>query len=199
MAAIHWRCVGVVGQLHIFDLGQVLADLREARGQSAESLYTFIFRRAWDHLDQAARSLFIAMLLTSDEGDTLDDLLAICEAELSGRELRTGLKQLVMFNLVESRGGLLERRYTIHNLTRFVFGTVKLNSGRRRRDRDRLSATVSDPCRRFDPDPRDRKRDIRPIADQTSAGPACPYLCLYEIPQEPAVVIEVLLCIRHQL
>ncbi len=117
----------VVGQLHIFDLGQVLADLREARGQSAELLYIFIFRRAWDYLDETARRLFVAMLLTCNEGDTFDNLLAICEADLSRSELAAALKQLVMFNLVESRGGLLERRYTIHNLTRsFLHRQVKL-------------------------------------------------------------------------
>lgn len=108
----------VVGQLHIFDLGQVLADLVEARSQGAESLYTFIFRQAWDHLTEPTRLLFIAMLLTSDDGDTFDELSAICQDDVSDSDFRQGLGQLVMFNLVESRGNLFERRYAIHNLTR---------------------------------------------------------------------------------
>ncbi|HRW06445.1 MAG TPA: NB-ARC domain-containing protein [Caldilineaceae bacterium] len=117
----------VVGQLHIFDLGQVLADLTEARSRSAESLYTFIFRRAWEHMSEPTRLLFIAMLLTSDDGDTFDELLAICQGDVSDIDLRTGLRQLVMFNLVESRGNLFERRYAIHNLTRsFLHRQVKI-------------------------------------------------------------------------
>ncbi|MCB0183754.1 MAG: hypothetical protein KDE31_05795, partial [Caldilineaceae bacterium] len=117
----------VVGQLHIFDLGQVLADLTEARSRSAESLYTFIFRRAWEHMNEPTRLLFIAMLLTSDDGDTFDELLAICQGDVSDVDLRTGLRQLVMFNLVESRGNLFERRYAIHNLTRsFLHRQVKI-------------------------------------------------------------------------
>jgi len=117
----------VVGQLHVFDLTQVLNDLKEARSRSAENLYTFIFRRAWDHLDEVARMLLIAMLLISDEGDTLDELLAICAEDLSGSELRVALSRLVMLNLVDSRGNLFERRYAIHNLTRsFLHRQVKL-------------------------------------------------------------------------
>ena len=120
----------IVGQLHIFDLTQVLDDLKEARGQNAESLYTFIFRWAWDHLDEPARCLLIAMLLTSDYGDTLDELATICADDLASGTVQTGIKQLVMLNLVESRGGLFERRFTIHNLTRsFLHRQVKIWQG----------------------------------------------------------------------
>lgn len=121
----------IVGQLHIFALHQVLDDLKEARGQSAETLYTFIFRRAWEHLDEAARCLLVAMLLASEQGDTLEQLTALCAEDLPAGQLRMGLQQLVMLNLVESRGGILTRRYTIHNLTRsFLHRQVKLWQGR---------------------------------------------------------------------
>ena len=43
-------------------------------------------------------------------------LQAMCE--LPTAELRTALETLVSFNLVEVRGDLHERRYTIHSLTR---------------------------------------------------------------------------------
>jgi len=108
----------VVGQLHIFSLGQILDDFMEARSKSATNLYTFVFRRAWDCLEEASRCLLITMLLTSDHGDTLDMLTEICAAKLDNTMLRTALRQLVLLNLVESHGGLFERRYTIHNLTR---------------------------------------------------------------------------------
>ncbi|MEZ4707550.1 MAG: NB-ARC domain-containing protein [Caldilineaceae bacterium] len=122
----------IVGQLHVFGLHQVLMDLKEVRSQSAEKLYTFIFRRAWDHLSEAARCLFVAMIFTTPDGDTLEELTELCRGEgpdatLTSADLRSGLTQLVTLNLVESRGDLFERRFTIHNLTRsFLHKQVKL-------------------------------------------------------------------------
>lgn len=106
----------VVGQLHIYELNEILTDLQEARGETAENLYTFIYRRLWDRLSEPARNALIAMILVSDQGDTLQELQATCG--LPPAALRGALTELVTLNLVESRGGLLERRYTIHALTR---------------------------------------------------------------------------------
>jgi len=106
----------VVGQLHIHDLREILEDLVEARTETAENLYTFIYRRAWDRLNEAARRALIAMLLTTPCGDSIDELLATCDLKRS--DLRNALKQLVTLNLVNSLGGLNDRRYSIHNLTR---------------------------------------------------------------------------------
>lgn len=106
----------VVGQLHIYGLNEILADLQEARGAAVENLYTFVYRKIWDSLDEPARRALIAMILVNESGDTFADLLAT--SDLVHNELQEALKQLVTLNLVDSRGGLLERRYTIHNLTR---------------------------------------------------------------------------------
>lgn len=106
----------VVGQLHIHDLQEILDDLTDARTETAENLYTFIYRRAWDHLDESARRALIAMILVTDDGDTIEELLATCD--LDRVALRDALKQLVTLNLANSLGGLNARRYSIHNLTR---------------------------------------------------------------------------------
>lgn len=106
----------VTGQLHVHGLGEILEDLTEARTETAENLYLYIYRRAWEHLCESARRALIAMILVTDYGDTIDELLATCNLDRS--DLRRALKQLVTLNLVESRGGLNERRYSIHNLTR---------------------------------------------------------------------------------
>lgn len=106
----------IVGQLHIHGLEEILSDLVEARTETAGSLYIFIYRCAWDSLDESARRALIAMVLTTDDGDTVDELLATCD--LTRAELRNALNHLVTLNLVRSLGGLNERRYSIHQLTR---------------------------------------------------------------------------------
>lgn len=106
----------VTGQLHVHGLAEILEDLAEARTTTAENLYTFIYWRAWELLPESARRTLIAMILVSAYGDTIDELLATCELQRS--ELREALNKLVTLNLVDSWGGLNERRYSIHNLTR---------------------------------------------------------------------------------
>jgi len=106
----------VVGQMHVHALDVVLADLTAARGATIENLYTFIYRRAWDNLDEWARHALLAMPVAAQHGATLPFLNAI--TGLDDEALRTALDHLVALTLVDSRGDLHERRYTIHNLTR---------------------------------------------------------------------------------
>lgn len=106
----------VVGQTHIHSLEMILADLEQARGQKADLLYTFIYRHAWDSLDELTRRVFLAMPLVTEKGGNLDYLGIL--TGLSPVQLRDALGYLVTLNLVDSKGNLTERRYTIHNLTR---------------------------------------------------------------------------------
>lgn len=94
----------VVGQTHVHALGDVLDDLTAARGQKIENLYTYIYRRAWENLDEPTRRVFLLMPLVTEDGADMDYL--------------AGMSQLVTLSLVDVRGGLQERRYTIHSLTR---------------------------------------------------------------------------------
>lgn len=113
----------VVGQTHVHALREVLHDLAAARGQPIENLYTFIYRRAWDALDETSRRTLLVMPLVSARGGSLAYL-----AEVSGlarADLRNALDRLVQLNLVDSHGfsmgktiDLNERLYSIHNLTR---------------------------------------------------------------------------------
>ncbi len=106
----------VVGQTHIFALNVILEDLAQARSQTVEELYIYIYRRAWEALDEPARELFLTMPLLTDEGECIEDL-----AELSGMAAglaHTALKHLVDLNLVNSSGDHQARHYSIHNLTR---------------------------------------------------------------------------------
>jgi len=107
-----------VGQLHIHSLDQVLNDLQQANGAPILNLYSYIYRRAWDALDESSRMILLLMLLTTERGKTLDELTHSGRNKLSDIQLRQGLTQLVTLSLVDSRGDLHERRYTIHSLTR---------------------------------------------------------------------------------
>lgn len=106
----------VVGQVHVHPLSVILADLAAARGGSVEALYTYIYRRAWECLDELSRRALLAMPLVSEHGGDLAYLGQI--SQLEAGVLRQSLANLVNLNLVDSRGDLQRRRYSIHNLTR---------------------------------------------------------------------------------
>lgn len=105
----------VVGQCHAHNLSDVLNDLKGSIGK-AEVLYTYIYQRAWSHLNEAARDTLVAMLLIPPSGGGVAELLGI--SKLAPRELRAALEELVAQSLVDVHGTLNERRYSIHSLTR---------------------------------------------------------------------------------
>jgi len=106
----------VVGQSHLYTLESILADLKAARGQSVENLYTYIYRRAWDKLDRLAQQVLLIMPLAKPGGESLDYLAQVGNLEIGA--VRMALNQLIMLKLVDARGGLHDRRYSIHSLTR---------------------------------------------------------------------------------
>jgi hypothetical protein len=109
----------VVGQTHIHALDQVLANLREAQGQRVEQLYHYIYWQAWHNLEPLAQQTLLLMPLVTEAGGDLAYLTQMAAAAgLSAANVSDGLDHLVALNLVDSRGGLHERHYTIHALTR---------------------------------------------------------------------------------
>lgn len=106
----------IVGQTHTDHLDKVLNDLRTARGQKVENLYTYIYRRVWDNLDGTTRDVFLLMPLVVEDGDNIDYLKAATRLELD--EVRDALELLITLNLVDVRRGADEWSYSIHNLTR---------------------------------------------------------------------------------
>lgn len=106
----------VAGQLHVHPLHGVLHALRAAYGKPAGSLYTFIYRHAWDNLDDMCRQAFLSMALVGPDGDSLDYIAEISSLELD--KLHTAIQKLVTLNLIDARGGLNDRRYSLHGLTR---------------------------------------------------------------------------------
>jgi LuxR family glucitol operon transcriptional activator len=106
----------VVGQTLVHGLADVMVDLKGAKGQASEHLYTYIYRRAWDKLAEPERQTLLLMPLINENGCDLAYLAGLAEQDAA--YLRPILNRLVSLNLVDSLGGLEARRYTIHSLTR---------------------------------------------------------------------------------
>lgn len=106
----------VIGQVFANSLEGVLLDLANAQGKKASDLFTYIYRQAWDRLDQASRTVFAGMLTFVESGCTAQELASSIDVALS--DAHDGLETLVALNLVDCCGGLHDKRFTIHNLTR---------------------------------------------------------------------------------
>ncbi len=106
----------VIGQTHIFALDTVLDDLTSARGKKPEMLYTFIYRHAWERLDEAARHVLLALPLVAEGQGNLAHLAEV--SGLAAADLRDGLDRLIQLNLVDRWGDLQAPVYSIHQLTR---------------------------------------------------------------------------------
>lgn len=108
----------VVGQLHVHPLAALLADLKAACGQPITNLYSYIYRQAWESLSECERKALFLMLLTAEQGEPFSVLTTFAAGQLEAEALRDALDHLLALSLVDARGGLHERRYTIHSLTR---------------------------------------------------------------------------------
>lgn len=106
----------IIGQAQVFSLRSTLDRLKDAKGEPAENLYTYIFRQAWDSLDEAGRNTLLAMPLIQSNGEPLDYISQA--TQIDEDQLHVTLNQLVVRNLVNATGGLNQRRYSIHSLTR---------------------------------------------------------------------------------
>ena len=106
----------VVGQAYVHALDAILDDLKRARGTKVEQLYTYLYRWAWERLDEPTRQTWLAMPLVAEGSATLAYLGQL--TELDEQTVRGALDHLVRLNLVNCQRDLYEPRYTIHNLTR---------------------------------------------------------------------------------
>lgn len=97
-----------------------LDDLIKAQGQKIEALYTYIYRQAWERLDELTRQVFLAMPLVTEAGGRLEDLVAL--SGVSVADSRHALEQLIDLNLADTQDVTqdtrYEKRYLIHPLTR---------------------------------------------------------------------------------
>lgn len=106
----------IIGQTHVHSLNTVLDNLKQAHGTKAEDLYTYIYREAWEQLDELPRQVLLAMPLVTSYGATLTQLVET--SSIAQPQLIDALELLVRLSLVDSSGSLQDNRYTIHSLTR---------------------------------------------------------------------------------
>ncbi|MCB0194708.1 MAG: DUF1492 domain-containing protein [Anaerolineae bacterium] len=105
----------IIGQVHVRSLSTVLSDLNEARGRRVEALYEFIYRRAWDLLDDVARQVLLTMPLVAAPGTTIEHIIGA--SGLTYDEVDSGLDLLIRLSLVNVGGSLNNRHFYIHRLT----------------------------------------------------------------------------------
>ena len=106
----------VVGQTLVHDLPAILESLRSARGQTVDQLYTFIYRGAWQRLDETAQRVLLAMPLVPPPGRDAAFLSQVSGLAIGA--IHDALNTLVRLNLVDRGGDLHGSRYSIHALTR---------------------------------------------------------------------------------
>lgn len=103
------------GQIGRLPLESILAELREAQGQTPEHLYAFIYRRSWELLDDSARQLLLALLTVDVAGETLEFIRQ--RSGLTDASFTAALTQLLDCSLVEVRPLPDQPRYALHPLT----------------------------------------------------------------------------------
>lgn len=103
----------VIGQASILPLVQVLESLKQAQAKHVDELFTYIYWQAWHLLTASSQQALLAMPLGQRGG--VEQLLAVSRLEID--DFNQAIQQLVNLSLVEVKGGLTERRYSIHRLT----------------------------------------------------------------------------------
>ncbi len=103
----------VIGQTHFLPIDQVLAGLRLAQTRQSDQLYHYIYREAWEMLDQNARKLWVSMPIVPN--GTFEQLTVA--SQLSEFDVQGALADLNAMSLVEIGPGEPGPRYKLHRLT----------------------------------------------------------------------------------
>lgn len=105
----------LAAQLGDLPLEHLLDGLKFARRQGPERMYSFIYRRTWRLLSDAARRLLLTMLLVSPDGEDVSWMKLM--SNLPEDDFDAALMQLRRYSLLEAAGGLTAPRYRLHRLT----------------------------------------------------------------------------------
>jgi hypothetical protein len=105
----------VVSLVGVEPLPQVLKAIQRKQTGPSEDLFTRIYWKAWQSLGRGAQSLLQAMPLVAEIGGSAQHLQAI--SRLSETQFWSAIRELVSRSLLEVRGNLNARRYSIHRLT----------------------------------------------------------------------------------
>jgi len=106
----------VVGQASLHALHTVLDDITLARGKSVQQMYEYLYRWAWNNLNDTEQMTLLSMPLLPPEGGPFAQMVAITGMDASA--VHDALEKLVELSLVEQYSDLEESIYAIHGLTR---------------------------------------------------------------------------------
>ncbi|MCB8944641.1 MAG: hypothetical protein H6658_12905 [Ardenticatenaceae bacterium] len=105
----------VVSLADVLPLPQILADLAQNRVGPIEDLYRHIYWQAWHNLSPPAQDLLQAMPLVAASGALPEQMQMM--AGLADDAFWTAVHELSTRSLLEIRGTIHQRRYSIHRLT----------------------------------------------------------------------------------
>ena len=105
----------VTAQLSRWPLAALLDDLRRAGRRAPEQLYTFIYRRSWQALDESARQLLLSLLTIAPDGEDVAWLRLM--SFLPPDAFDAALAQLLGYSLLQLAGSPGVPRYRLHRLT----------------------------------------------------------------------------------
>ena len=107
----------IVGLMRSTALMTVVENMGQARGQTIGSLYRYIYRHAWDLLDDVSKKVLLVMSIVPPEGISFEDIVAISDVESCSAQ--DALEILVDHHLVDHRPvDAYTSIYSIHSLTR---------------------------------------------------------------------------------
>ena len=105
----------VVSLLMSLSIDDVLDDLVEVEGQDIYALYHKIYWSVWSSLSEDAKTVLQVMPLATERGFQKSFLQELCE--LPAARLSDVLTELVRHSLLEPRGTIHDRWYSLHRLT----------------------------------------------------------------------------------
>lgn len=115
----------VLGLAQTRSLPNILEGLQTSHGAGSD-LYDKIFWEAWHSLSDAAQTTLTIMPLASEHGFLPEQILTF--TELSSDALWPAINELASRSLLEVKGTVWERRYTIHQLTKkFIQSQIMKN------------------------------------------------------------------------
>ncbi len=105
----------IIGQLRYHSLPRVLGRITAKQNESGIGLFDYIYQEAWDSLDEPSQTTLIALTHAGDSGFTLEHLIEV--AGLAPSSIERSIEELLLLSLVDLRGTLFDRRYSLHRLT----------------------------------------------------------------------------------
>lgn len=106
----------VVGQLRFHSLPHVLEKFgHNQQAEKGTGLFDYIYQEIWESLNDDRRMTLLALTQAGETGFTFEHLVAV--SLLPGSSVADSLEELILLSLVDQKGTLFERRYSLHRLT----------------------------------------------------------------------------------